>query len=257
METLIKELESFKKKLPQVEQQKLSDELLSKLYSVFPFNKFEYVISHLFANGVLSIGEYYDIRSTYIERNRYLYLFDMAPRKFGQVWGERHLMEHIIEFKVPNTKLDPDYHGQYDLWLEPGIRVEVKASRVVDDDSDAALMEKALNSKSNKRFDMNFQQLKPSCCDVFVWMAIWLDKIDYWVIPSSRILSCEQRDIIPNAKDFLFMSNQHGGSRKTEEGGVVEGQIHINKGNYDEFEPYRAKTISEIYTIIMEKCGKK
>ncbi len=239
MENLNKELNKLKQRLARTEQDKISDEILNDLYSVYPFNKFEYVISHLLANDVLSLDEYYNLRSSYVERNRYLYLFDMAPRTFGQVWGERHLMEHIPEFFKPNTNRDPNYRGQYDLWMQPNIRIEVKASRVVDDSSDAALIEKALNSKSQKNFDMNFQQLKPSCCDIFIWMAVWLDKIDYWVIPSTSIKSCELRDTMPNSEDFLFMSNQHGGSRRTESGEVVEGQIHINRGNYNEFEKYR------------------
>lgn len=255
MENLIKELNKFKEKLTPDKQTILNEDLLNRLYSVYPFNKFEYLISHLLANKVLSIEKYYDIRSSYIERNRYLYLFDMAPRTFGQVWGERHLMEHIPEFLKPNTTRDKDYHGQYDLWLQQGIRVEVKASRVVDDSSDASLNEKALNSNSLKSFDMNFQQLKPSCCDIFVWMAVWLDKIDYWVIPSGDIKSCELRETLDNPNDYLYMSNQHGGSRRTESGEVVEGQIHINRGNYDDFEKYRCE-LKDLYSTIQKYFNK-
>lgn len=255
MEILIKKLDELKKLLSPTNQENLTDELLDELYSVYPFNKFEYVISHLLANNVLSISDYYNIRSSYVERNRYLYLFEMAPRTFGQVWGERHLMEHIPEFLKPNTQRDSNYHGQYDLWLQPNIRVEVKASRVVDDSSDAALIEKALSSKSLKNFDMNFQQLKPSCCDVFVWMAVWLDKIDYWVIPSSSIRSCELRETIENPNDYLFMSNQHGGSRRTETGEVVEGQIHINRGNYQDFNKYKVD-LKDVYPTIQKIFGK-
>jgi len=38
---------------------------------------------------------------------------------------------------------------------------------------DAPLYVKALASDSNKEFRMNFQQVKPDCCDVFVWVAVW------------------------------------------------------------------------------------
>lgn len=48
---------------------------LDDLYSVYPFNKFEFVISHLIAKGVLSLDEYLSIRSAYLERNKYLYIF--------------------------------------------------------------------------------------------------------------------------------------------------------------------------------------
>jgi len=41
-------------------------------------------------------------------------------------------------------------------------KIEVKASRAVDFDQDAPPYVKALASDSNKRFDMNFQQVKHS-----------------------------------------------------------------------------------------------
>lgn len=47
MESLIKELEAYKKNLSAEEKVKLSDAVLDKLYAVYPFNKFEYTISHL------------------------------------------------------------------------------------------------------------------------------------------------------------------------------------------------------------------
>ncbi len=43
---------------------------------------------------------------------------------------------------TPNKDLDPDYDKQYDLWLD-GIRIEVKASRAVDSDSDEPLYKKS------------------------------------------------------------------------------------------------------------------
>lgn len=158
MEKLIKELDEFKKQLPKEEQVKLSDELLSKLYSVYPFNKFEYVISHLIANKVIDLKEYLRIRSEYLTRNKYLHLFEIAPRTFGETWGQQHLTELVPEFQHPSPLLDSDYEGQYDLWLE-GIRVEVKASRAVKRVSGATLTEKALSSGSKAKFDMNFQQI--------------------------------------------------------------------------------------------------
>ena len=46
METLIKELEAYKITLSDEEKVQLSDSVLDKLYAVYPFNKFEYTISH-------------------------------------------------------------------------------------------------------------------------------------------------------------------------------------------------------------------
>ena len=80
------------------------------------------------------------------------------------------------DLEKPSKKTDPEYSGQYDFFFK-GIRIEVKASRAVDADSDEPLYVKALASDSEKRFWMNFQQIKPACCDVFVWVAVWRDVI--------------------------------------------------------------------------------
>ena len=42
---------------------------LEELVSVYPFNEYEYVISHLLAAQKLSIEEYRELRDSYIERN--------------------------------------------------------------------------------------------------------------------------------------------------------------------------------------------
>ena len=86
----------------------------------------------------------------------------------------------------PTKKLDRDYSGQYDFLLDGNIRIEVKASRAVDFESDEPLYVKALAAGSKRPFDMNFQQIKPGCCDVFVWVGVWRDVIRYWVLSSKR-----------------------------------------------------------------------
>ena len=155
METLIKELEACKKNLSAEEKIKLSDAVLDKLYAVYPFNKFEYTISHLIAKEIISLDDYLRIRSEYIARNRYLYLFELAPRTFGETWGQRHLMELVEEFEVPSKDKDPEYSGQYDLLLN-GIRVEVKASRAVKKIGGDTLANKALTSNSKSLVSTRF-----------------------------------------------------------------------------------------------------
>lgn len=78
----------------------LSDQRLDDLYSVYPFNKFEYAISHLIATSTVTLSEYLNIRNEYLERNKYLYVFEItAPRTFGETWAQRHLNEVIPELK--------------------------------------------------------------------------------------------------------------------------------------------------------------
>lgn len=199
-------------------------------------------VDYLKAKGLWERGhvqKFFSRQAAYLKRNRFLYLFELAPRTFGETWGQRHLMELVPELSIPNRQEDPDYEGQYDLLLD-GIRVEVKASRAVMKKGGDTLAEKALASNSKKKFDMNYQQLKPGCCDVFVWIAVWRDKIDYWVMSSKTV------------QENPLLSNQHRASQMTEAGDVVEGQIHINNGNYETFEPYRVKS-RDIYAMI-KRC---
>ena len=197
---------------------------LADLISIYPFNEFEYAISHLLAAGALTLDEYHQLRDDYIDHNLYLYLFEIsAPRSFGERWAHGHLKELAPELQRPNKRLDPEYSGQYDFFLRPNIRIEVKASRAVDSDSDEPLYIKALSSTSPKRFEMNFQQLKPGLCDVFVWVAAWRDVIRYWIMASSEV-----------ERNAYYSPGQHRGN-------VGEGQLHLNQDNIHEFAEYLVK----------------
>ena len=99
-----------------------------------------------------------------------------------------------------------------------------KASRAVDFDSDAPLYIKALSSDSDKQFDMNFQQIKPACCDVFVWVAVWRDRIRYWVLSSRKVET-----------NRYFSTGQHRGN-------VGEGQLHLKRDNIQDFSQYECRS---------------
>ena len=181
---LQEELNALLAQLPNREE---FQERLDSLVSVYPFNEYEYVISTLLAMDVLTLDGYHELRDSYISRNLYLYIFEIsAPRSFGETWAQGHLKELVPDLQKPSKRTDPDYSGQYDLYLE-GIRIEVKASRAADADMDAPLYVKALASDSTKGFWMNFQQVKPGCCDVFVWVAVWRDVIRYWVLSAHEV----------------------------------------------------------------------
>lgn len=237
MDLLINELKKKIRKLPQDSSQKLSDDILDRLYSVYPFNKFEYIISHLIAEKIITLNDYYDIRNRYLDRNKYLYLFEItAPRTFGETWAERHLNEIVPNLERPTSDKDADYSGQYDLWYD-GIRIEVKASRAVARRSGDSLISKALSSKSAARFDMNFQQLKPDCCDVFVWIGVWKDMIKYWIMSSEEVRN-----------NKYFSVGQHRGN-------VGEGQLWIKDSNINDFKQFEV-SIDKILHKIKEK-GKR
>lgn len=215
----------------------LTEEFLDNLYSVYPFNKFEYIISHLIANRIITLEQYLDLRNSYLERNKYLYVFEItAPRTFGETWAQRHLNEVVPELKRPSTTFDPEYSGQYDFWYD-GIRIEVKASRAVKRKSGDALILKALSSDSKQGFDMNFQQIKPGCCDVFVWIAVWRDVIRYWVLSSDDV-----------ANNKYYSTGQHRGN-------VGEGQLWLKETNIAEFDDYEVG-VRDILAKIIEKSKK-
>lgn len=238
METLIAQLKEQITKLPKGVASSLADDILDKLYSVYPFNRFEYVISHLIAEKVISLKDYLEIRNNYLNRNKYLYIFEItAPRTFGETWAQRHLNEIVPELERPSVRHDPNYSGQYDFWYND-IRIEVKASRAVDRRSGDMLILKALSSDSKKGFDMNFQQIKPSCCDVFVWIGVWRDVIRYWVLSSNEV-----------ANDPYFSSGQHRGN-------VGEGQLWVKDTNIDHFKQYEVK-VPELLLKIKEKYYKQ
>ena len=220
MEHLREELDSLLAELP--EQEEIRSRLDS-LVSVYPFNEYEYLISTLLAMDVLTLEGYQELRDSYIARNLYLYIFEIsAPRTFGEAWAQGHLKELVPELQKPSRKSDPEYSGQYDLYLD-GIRVEVKASRAVDANADAPLYVKALASDSNKEFWMNFQQVKPDCCEVFVWVAVWRDVIRYWVLSSNEV-----------ATNRYFSKGQHRGN-------IGEGQLHMRNDNIRDFARFEVR----------------
>jgi len=220
MEHLERELNALLSQLP--DEHKFKDRLDS-LVSVYPFNDYEFIISTLLGLDILTLDGYYNLRDSYIERNYYLYIFEIgSPRKFGETWAQGHLKGLVPELQKPSKKTDPEYSGQYDFFFK-GIRIEVKASRAVDADSDEPLYVKALASDSEKSFWMNFQQIKPACCDVFIWVAVWRDVIRYWVLSSYEVETNQ-----------YYSKGQHRGN-------TGEGQLHIKNDNILAFDKYEVK----------------
>ena len=218
----------------ELEQEKHDDMMqrLDDLLSVYPFNEYEFLVSSMMGYGKISVDEYYELRDDYIARNMFMYVFEIsAPRGFGEAWAQGHLKEICPELVKPTRKLDPEYSGQYDFFLDGKIKIEVKASRAVDFDSSEALYVKALSSDSKLRFDMNFQQVKPGCCDVFIWVGVWRDVIKYWVFSSDEV-----------ASNQYYSTGQHRGNKG-------EGQIHVKDSNLGEFVQFESAPRNLLGTI--------
>jgi len=226
MQTLKSQLEKLISSLSANDRDKVKNRL-DDLISVYPFNEYEYIISSLLALDKITLDDYLEIRDEYVARNMFLYIFEIsAPRGFGEQWAQGHLKELAPELIKPTKKIEENYSGQYDfLYQMPNkkmIKIEVKASRAVDFDSQEPLYVKALEWGSEKHFDMNFQQVKPKCCDVFVWIGVWRDTIKYWILASKEVES-----------NKFYSKGQHRGN-------TGEGQIHLKHDNIKGFEKYEA-----------------
>jgi len=214
--------------------EKLKNEMNEKLkqsVEAYPFNEYEFRLTFLQKCKIIDFSEYERIRQKYIESNKYLELYGLAPRVFGQIWGETHIRELDTKFTKPSKLLDNNYSGEYDLWLE-GKKIEVKACRAIDKKIRGSLISKALEFGSTKTFWMNFQQLKFNICDIFIFIGVWTDVIKYWVLTDEEV------------KTNPYISHQHRGG--------VEYQIGITEKNISEFNKYLVEP-NNIVEVIMSK----
>ena len=195
-------------------------------HAVFPFNEYESLICHLLNCDGLTFEKYREIRREYTNQNPNLWIFEIsAPRVFGEKFAQTYVNGKCPSLKKPSKKLDANYSGEYDFWLD-GIKIEVKASRAVDSNSEEPLYMKALSRHTNRPFLMNFQQLKPQCCDVFVWLAVFRDEMVLWVMNSDEVR------VSP-----LYSTGQHRGNKGN------EGQLHIKHDNIHALNPFDCSNI--------------
>ena len=104
METLENELKFLISKVKNAD--KFCSEI-ENIRNVYPFNKYEYIITKLVEEKVLSYDDYLELRNDYINRNLYLYVFEIsAPRGFGDTWGFSHLLAVEPDLKRPSKKID-------------------------------------------------------------------------------------------------------------------------------------------------------
>ena len=96
---------------------------------------------------------------------------------------------------------------------------EVKAARATHRRKRVNLTSKALFFNSADPFWMNFQQLKLDTCDAFIFVGVWVDAKNYWVLSNSQV------QMNP------FLSHQHRGG--------IEYQIRITDRNIREFDHFR------------------
>lgn len=231
------------KLLNQSGRDKKEIEVIKKEKTVFPFSTEGRILAYLLATKAITYEKYIEIYDEYKKRNQYLNLFDMAPRTFGETWGEKHILKLFPEF-VKATKENiasnyPKFDGEFDLWFE-GIRIEVKACRANSSKTSDSLSSRAyLHSEAvSNSFKYHYQQLKPSCCDVFIWIGVCRDELLYWVL----------------ASDELQKTGKLGPQHRNENTGVAgekvfEGQVFMTE---EELSPFRVEE-KDILTVVRKK----
>lgn len=212
------------------DDRRLMNARLKSLISVFPFNEYEYALMFLLDKRVIGFEEYEKLRNNYVSSNRYLDLYGLAPRIFGEIWGHEHIKDLDGRFIKPDKSIDPEYAGQYDLLIED-VRVELKAARAINTKVRGNLVSKALQYVSSEPFWMNFQQIKFDVSDIFIFVGVWADEIVYWALSNNEV------------KNNKYLSHQHRGG--------IEYQIGITDKNIADFNKYRVSA-SELANKVIE-----
>ena len=197
---------------------------------------FEFVFITLLDEKLITYDDYIILRKEHAKRNQNLDVIKItAPRTFGK-WGEDHIASIIPELR-PGAEVKSN--GEFDLYYQKPkgiVKIEVKAGRAIDRTNDKApYHERALVSTDKTGlFDMNFQQMKPSCFDAVIMIGVWADKFRYWLMTSDQM-----------KKNKYFSTGQHRGNKG------YEGQLHIKTENIADFLEYEVTP-----TEILEKVRK-
>lgn len=181
---------------------------------------FEFVFVTLLDEKLMTYADYLRLRSEHAKRNQNLAVIKIAaPRTFGK-WGEDHIASLIPELKPASGMKS---NGEFDLYYQKPkgiVKIEVKAGRAIDRTNDKApYHERALiSTDTSGLFDMNFQQMKPTCFDAVIMIGVWADKFKYWLMTSAEMKA-----------NKYFSTGQHRGNKG------YEGQIHIKTENIADF----------------------
>lgn len=85
MDSLKNKLTELMKSLTEQDKAQLKSRL-KDIVPVFPFSEYEYILVFLRDRNILTFDEYEKIRNEYIDSNKYLKLFGLSPRVFGEIW---------------------------------------------------------------------------------------------------------------------------------------------------------------------------
>ena len=130
-------------------------------------------------------------------------------------------------------------------WVYPLLSVyEVKACRANNTKTQGSLSSRAYSHDEAKQegFKYHYQQLKPSCCDIFIWIGVCCDELLYWVLTSDELIKTGK------------LSSQHRNENTGVAGVTIfEGQIFMTE---EELRPFFVEE-ADILKKVREKGLKK
>ncbi|KRN29263.1 hypothetical protein IV38_GL000145 [Lactobacillus selangorensis] len=212
-------------------QQLFQDLANQKFKGVPPFAKGSDLLAYLLSHDELTYESYQQLEQQYSTENENLKYFLLGPRSFGEELIDPRLIAKDSRFESAHDSADPEANGSFDAFIKTDavkIKVEIKATRAAFSKQGkqdlSTIVTRAMylgDETSGRKFDWNFQQIKPAMADVFILVGTFVDGFKYWVFNSQEIAN----------HDLGFSKGQHRGN-------VGEGQLHFNLKNIHALEPF-------------------
>lgn len=184
--------------------------------------------------------------------------YDNTGKGFG-TRIERLICDYFPDLEKVTAKNNPtDTKSKYfDAFSKDGKRIEIKASRILSDESnEMKFFTRAVAEDEDKTTkNISFQQVKPKYCDWFIFIAEYKNSSRVFFCPSHLIQEFTGDEYRQEGK--LYMGNQHPGatnkSSKKEEGAIAYGEVLKFR---DIIEVPPVKTFEEGTKIVEERLSK-
>ena len=205
-------------------------------------------------------AEYAKIRADVLngEFDNLMSFYDTTGKGFG-THIERMICNYFPDLEKVTAKNNPtDTNSKYfDAFSKDGKRIEIKASRILSDESnELKFFTRALAEDEEKTSkNISFQQVKPKYCDWFIFIAEYKNSSRVFFCPSYLVQEFTGDEYRQEGK--LYMGNQHPGatnkSNKKEEGAITFGEVLKFR---DIIEVPPVKSFEEGIKIVEERLAK-
>lgn len=205
-------------------------------------------------------AEYAKIRADVLngEFDNLMSFYDTTGKGFG-TRIERLICNYFPDLEKVTKKTNPtDTDSKYfDAFTKDGKRIEIKASRVLSDESNELkfFTRAVAEDEENPSKNISFQQVKPKYCDWFIFIAEYKNSSRVFFCPSYLVQEFTGDEYRQEGK--LYMGNQHPGAtnkaNKKEEGAITYGEVLKFR---DIIEVPPVKSFEEGTKIVEERLAK-